>query len=83
MIRAIGPVPPMYSGFARAMTATSAKLPISTNFMGRSRSVRTCPSRPALPPRTSFSPSFRPCQIVGSERSIDTMPPAATAPAPM
>src|SRR5258707_239417 len=50
------------------MTATRAKLPMSTSFIERSRSVRSIPSRAAAPPRRSLSPSFIPCQIVWSER---------------
>src|SRR5581483_7311764 len=69
MIRAVKPVPPTYSGLASAMIATSAKLPMSTSFIERSRSVRAIPSRAAAPPRKSFRPSRSPCQIVGSERS--------------
>jgi hypothetical protein len=87
--RIFAPSPASSSMGAATIDAMRTTIPIPTNFMGRSRSVRgTGPADAASPPPrlrkpTSRSPSRRPCQMVGIDRKRLSIPPAATAPEPM
>src|ERR1022692_2330976 len=80
------PIPASRSSGADMIDAMRMTIPIPTNFMDRSLSVRGTCATPApaadssLARPTSRSPSFRPCQIVGRERKRLMIPPAATAP---
>ncbi len=65
------------------IAAISAMMPMSTNFIERSWSVRGAEAEAACPPRKSRMPPLSPCQMVGKLRKRLMMPPAATAPAPM
>ena len=75
----------MCSGGAARMARTSATMPPATNFIERSRSVRSAVRAARSPPAApkSASPERMPCRMIGSERTRLMMPPAATAPAPM
>ncbi len=66
------------------IAATSARQPKATNFIDKSRYVRSAVVRAcaAAAPK-SAKPVRMPCQISGIERIKLMMPPAATAPAPM
>ena len=77
------PIKFMCSGLANWMAAISTTMPMATNLIDKSWSVRT-PLEPPLRWRwKSANPPFNPCRIVGSDRMRLITPPAATAPAPI
>ena len=84
----LAPSPASSSVGTAMMVPMSTMIPMPTNFIERSRSVLgTGPggadsSAFGIKPK-SLRPSRSPCQIVGSERTRLTIPPAATAPEPM
>ena len=76
----------MCSEGASVTAAIRTTMPMPTNFIDRSRSVRGTNSAAAPATRPipmSRKPPLSPCQIVGSDWIKLKIPPAATAPAPM